>query len=40
MSNGSNTIVTCNDGVLKALIKIHSNFFFDLGADTSSEFVR
>ncbi len=27
LSNGSNAIVTCSDGVLKALIKIHAKFF-------------
>ncbi len=27
LSNGNNAIVTCNDGVLKALIKIHMKFF-------------
>jgi len=28
LSNGNSVIVTCNDGVLKALIKIHAKFFF------------
>ncbi len=27
LSDGSNTIVTCNDGVLKALIEIYTKFF-------------
>jgi hypothetical protein len=28
LSDGNNAIVACNDGVLKALIKIHTKFFF------------
>jgi hypothetical protein len=28
LSDGSNAIITCNDGVLKALIKIRTKFFF------------
>jgi len=28
LSDGNNAIVTCSDGVLKALIKIHVKFFF------------
>jgi hypothetical protein len=28
LSDGSNAIITCSDGVLKALIKIRAKFFF------------
>jgi len=37
--DGSSIIVTCNDGVLKALVKIRMKYFFDSGAYTSSGFV-
>jgi hypothetical protein len=41
LSGGSNTIVTCSDGVMKTLIEICMKFFFsDLGTDTSSGFVQ
>jgi hypothetical protein len=39
LSDGNNVIVTYSDGVLKALIKIYTKLS-DLGADTSSDFVR
>ncbi len=40
LSNGNNIIVTCNDGILKALIEIYTKLFSDLGADTSRIVVR
>ncbi len=36
----NNVIVTCSDGVLRALIEICMKFFFDSSLDTSSGFVR
>ncbi len=38
--DGSSVIVTCSDGILKALINIRVKFFFYSGADTSNDFVR
>jgi hypothetical protein len=40
LSDGNNVIVTCSDGILKALINIRVKFFFYSGADTSNDFVR
>jgi hypothetical protein len=40
LSDGNNVIVTCSNGVLKALIEICMKLFSDLSADTSSDFVR
>ncbi len=40
LSNGSNAIIICSDGVLKALIENYMKFFSDSGANTSSGFVQ
>ncbi len=39
MSDGNSAIVTYNDGILKALIKIRTNFFYS-STGTSSSFVQ